>query len=132
LKKEIKNLWGENIPLHATQFYSELFGPAPGNMFQMDMEVWDGLEQLNELDNDVLCDNFSEKEIKEALFQMEKNKADGPDSIPVEFYQVCWDIVKEDIVNLFHDFHVGHLEVSRLNYGIITLLPKIKEATKIQ
>jgi hypothetical protein len=74
LKKEIKNLWGENISLHATQFYSELFGPAPGNMFQVDMEVWDGLEQLNELDNDVLYDNFSEKEIKEALFQMEKIK----------------------------------------------------------
>jgi hypothetical protein len=33
---------------------------------------------------------------------------------------------------LFHDFHVGNLDVSRINYGIITLLPKIKEATKIQ
>jgi hypothetical protein len=55
---------------------------------------------------------------------MESNKAAGPDSIPAEFYQVCWDIVKEDIVNLFHDFHVGGLDVSRINYGIITLLPK--------
>ena len=62
----------ENILLHATEYYSGLFGPAPGNMFQIDREVWDGLEQLNELDNNVLCDHFSEKEIKEALFQMEK------------------------------------------------------------
>jgi hypothetical protein len=122
----------ENIFLHATEYYSGLFGPAPGNMFQIDREVWDGLEQLNELDNNVLCDHFSEKEIKEALFQMEKNKAAGPDSIPAEFYQICWDIVKNDIVSLFQDFHAGHLDVSRLNYGIITLLPKIKEATKIQ
>jgi hypothetical protein len=60
--------------LHATKYYLELFGLAPGNMFQVDKEVWDGLGQLNELDNNVLCDNFSEKEIKEALFQMEKIK----------------------------------------------------------
>jgi hypothetical protein len=70
-------------------------------MFQVDREVWDGFEKLNELDNNVLCDHFSKKEIKEALFHMEKNKATGPDSIPAEFYQICWDIVKEDIVNLF-------------------------------
>jgi hypothetical protein len=133
LEEGNKKIFGdENILLHATKYYLELFGLAPGNMFQVDKEVWDGLGQLNELDNNVLCDNFSEKEIKEALFQMEKNKDAGPNSIPAEFYQVCWDIVKEDIVNLFHDFHVGHLDVSRINYGIITLLPKSKEATKIQ
>ncbi|KAL5672621.1 hypothetical protein ACJX0J_016927 [Zea mays] len=33
-------------------------------------------------------------------------------------------IMKEDIINLFHDFHTGNLDVSRINYGIITLLPK--------
>ena len=75
---------------------------------------------------------FSEIEIKEALFQIEKNKAAGPDKIPIEFYQHCWDIVKEDVVEMFNDFHAGNLEVSRLNYGIITLLPKVQDAEKIQ
>lgn len=63
---------------------------------------------------------------------MEKNKAAGPDSIPIEFYQSCWHIVKSDIVQLFSDFHSGRVDISRLNYGIITLLPKVKEAAKIQ
>ncbi|KAL5665344.1 hypothetical protein ACJX0J_025452, partial [Zea mays] len=40
-----------------------------------------------------------------ALFQMEENK-------------ICWDIVKNDTVSLFQDFHAGQLD--------------IKEATKIQ
>jgi hypothetical protein len=75
LEEGNKKIFGdENILLHATKYYLELFGLAPGNMFQVDKEVWDGLGQLNELDNNVLCDNFSEKEIKEALFQMEKIK----------------------------------------------------------
>ena len=63
---------------------------------------------------------------------MEHNKAAGPDSIPIEFFQTCWEIIKEDIVELFDDFHKGKLDVSRLNYGIITLLPKIPDASKIQ
>jgi hypothetical protein len=62
---------------------------------------------------------------------MERNKAPGPDKIPIEFYQCCWDIVKKDIVNLFNDCHASKVDISRLNYGIITLLPKVKDASKI-
>lgn len=62
---------------------------------------------------------------------MEKNKAAGPDSIPIEFYQTCWDIIKQDIIEIFYDFHKGKLDVSRLNYGILTLLPKVQDAEKI-
>ena len=63
---------------------------------------------------------------------METNKMAGPDKIPVEFYQACWGFIKSDILELFSEFHEGGLNVSRLNYGIITLLPKIKEAAKLQ
>jgi hypothetical protein len=33
---------------------------------------------------------------------------------------------------MFQDLHEGKLNVSRLNYGIITLIPKIRDAAKIQ
>jgi len=99
---------------------------------QIDPTLWAGCPQVSDEDNSFLCRPFSEKEIKEALDQMEKNKAAGPDKIPIEFYQCCWNIVKSDIVQLFDDFYNMKVDVSRLNYGIITLLPKIKEANKIQ
>src|SRR4051812_26663651 len=63
---------------------------------------------------------------------MESNRAPGQDHIPAEFYQKCWDFVKGDLMSLFEAFHSGSLEVERLNYGIITLLPKIDGANKIQ
>ena len=81
-------------------------------------------------ENDKLSSPFTEDEIKFALFSMEKNKAAGPDKIPIEFYQACWDIIKGDIMELFEDFHNGKLDVYRLNYGVITfyqmcrMLPK--------
>jgi hypothetical protein len=35
-------------------------------------------------------------------------------------------------MDLFNDFHNGCMYIQRLNYGIITLLPKVKDAYKIQ
>uniref|UniRef100_A0A0A9GRN8 Reverse transcriptase domain-containing protein n=1 Tax=Arundo donax TaxID=35708 RepID=A0A0A9GRN8_ARUDO len=63
---------------------------------------------------------------------METNKAAGPDVFPVEFFQNCWGIIKNDILNMFNDFFNGTLDVNRLNYGIITLIPKCANAERIQ
>lgn len=91
-----------------------------------------GAPSITAADNEFLCRPFSEEEIKNALYSMEKNKAAGPDKIPIEFYQECWNVIKKDILQLFDDFYHMKVDISRLNYGIITLLPKIKDANKIQ
>ena len=122
----------EKLLEHATDFYKSIFGPAQGNMFHLDPDIWGEEEKLDELDNEILNRPFTEEEVRKALFSMKSNRAPGPDNIPAEFYQHCWDIVKEDIMKLFTVSHAGELDVSRLNYGIITLLPKINGANKIQ
>jgi hypothetical protein len=63
---------------------------------------------------------------------MDKNKAADPDGLPMEFFQVSWPIIKEGIIELFADFYLGRMDIKRINYGIITLLSKSKEALKIQ
>jgi hypothetical protein len=42
------------------------------------------------------------------------------------------EIVKYDIFQLFSDFHAEKVNISRINYGIITLLPKKSDASTIQ
>jgi hypothetical protein len=63
---------------------------------------------------------------------MEHNKALCPDGFPAEFYQVFWGIIKADLLPLFADLHREALDLHGLNFGIITLIPKIHNATKIQ
>jgi hypothetical protein len=76
-------------------------------MFQIDREVWDGLEQRNELDNDMLCAHFSEKEIKEALFQMEKIKLLVLTVFLLSFIRVVGTLLKVILLVFFRTFMLG-------------------------
>src|SRR5947207_273871 len=67
-------------------------------------------------ENKILTTPFNEKEIREPLFQMEYNKAPGPDGFPAEFYQFFWDVVKPDVLSLFEEFHKV-LPICSLNLG---------------
>ena len=86
------------------------------------------IPQVTETENEILISAFTEMEVKEAVFQMEHNKAPGPDSFPAEFYQVFWEIIKEDLMALFKDFHEERLPLYSLNFGVITLLPNTVDA----
>jgi hypothetical protein len=70
----------------------------------------------------MLIQSFSEEEVRKAVFQMEHNKAPGPDGFPAEFYQACWDIIKEDLMALFTEFHSVTLLLYSLNFDTIILV----------
>ena len=63
---------------------------------------------------------------------MEHSKAPGPEGFPTEFYQAFWDLIKDDLMAMFVDFHNGILPLYSLNFGILTLLPKKDNAVQIQ
>jgi hypothetical protein len=84
------------------------------------------------LENNLLTALYTEEEVKKAVFQMEHNKAPGPHGFPAEFYQTFWEVIKPNLLELFSLLHVGQLELFRLNFGEIILLPKINEGERIQ
>jgi hypothetical protein len=53
----------ENLLAHATDFYTELFGPVPESDIHLDNNIWEGAACLSESDNEQLCKLFSEAEI---------------------------------------------------------------------
>jgi hypothetical protein len=64
---------------------------------------------------------FSMEEVKDIVDQIEKNKADGPDGFPIEFYQHCWEIVKHDVMEVFDDLFDHKIDLDRINYQILLL-----------
>lgn len=74
LEKDGEIIDDDNLLKHASEYYSELFGPIPQHDIHMDPAIWEGSYKLSESDNKSLCEPFSEEEIKSALFP-------GPDKI---------------------------------------------------
>jgi hypothetical protein len=75
---------------------------------------------------------FIENEIWEANFQIEHNKTSGPNGFLAEFYQLFWNVMKDDLLSLFDAFNKGELPLFSLNFGTIILLPKCKDVMSIQ
>jgi mannosylglycoprotein endo-beta-mannosidase len=91
----------ENRKTYITEYYKGLFGPHSPNSFSMDKTLRYDIPQLSEDENEGLTASFSKEEVRLAVFDMEHNKAPGPDGFFVEFYQFFWEVVKPDLMNLF-------------------------------
>jgi len=46
------------------------------------------IPQVRQSENEFLTASFTEKEIRDAIFDMEHNKAPSPDSFPAEFFSI--------------------------------------------
>ena len=81
---------------------------------------------------DSLVKPFEISEIKQAIDQMHKDSAPGSNGFGASFFKKFWNLIKEDLIMMFSDFYAGKLDIQRLNFGVITLIPKIKEASNIR
>jgi hypothetical protein len=76
----------ENLKNYISEYYKALFGdPNPSNVSMVESFNHD-IPQLSQEENEILVKDFSEKEVFDAIMQMEKNKAPGPDGFLAEFY----------------------------------------------
>lgn len=63
---------------------------------------------------------------------MKNNTAPGPNGFFVEFFKAFWTQIRGLIKELLDCLHAGHLELWRLNYGVIILIPKVKPAINVK
>lgn len=106
----------------------KLFGKQQIRNIKLKENFWGQTRRLSSRDNEQLTRPFTEEEVKNAIFSMEENSAPGPDGFSVTFYKKCWGIVKTDLMDMMNDFYLGELDIGRLNYGVITLIPKAASA----
>ena len=71
---------------------------------------------------------FAEIEIYSALMEMNGDKAPGPDGFTVSFWQNAWDFTKEEIMEMFKEFHEHSSFVRSLNNTFLVLIPKKSRA----
>ena len=122
----------EAIGKHATAYYKHLFMHEERCSIRLQSGFWDDDHKLNEQDNFHLNKLFTIEEIKETVWDMETDIAPGPDGIPVTFYKEFWDVIKGDLKQMFDDFHTGNLNIHRLNFAFLALIPGSEGPTCIE
>ncbi|KAG7967737.1 hypothetical protein I3843_08G114300 [Carya illinoinensis] len=74
---------------------------------------------------------FEEEEVHQVIKKMNKDKAPGPDGFTMAFFQFCWEVVREEVMLVFHEFFMyGKFEKS-LNATFIALVPKKDGAMEV-
>jgi hypothetical protein len=117
---------------HVESYYKEHFGVEPEGGIELGEGFWRENGRLTDEEAQELIKPFTSKELEDALKDMDVNASPGPDGLPVGFYREFWKEIKSVVLEMFQSLYRGELNLSRLNYGMISLLPKIKEANNIR
>ncbi|KAK1693865.1 hypothetical protein QYE76_010562 [Lolium multiflorum] len=92
---------------------------------------WERDDRVSEEENVALAYTFSETELEAIVKEMKTDTAPGPDGFPVAFFKKLWPQVKLGILHMLNDFVLGRIDIARLNFGIISLIPKVPGADQI-
>ncbi|KAJ9709801.1 hypothetical protein PVL29_001319 [Vitis rotundifolia] len=130
--KELENERGlvlnntESITEEILLYFEKLYASPTGEPWIVEGLDWSPIseESAGRLDSP-----FTEEEISKVIFQLDRDKAPGPDGFTIAVFQDCWDVIKEDLVRVFAEFHRSGIFNRSTNASFIVLLPK-KSLTK--
>ncbi|RVW28753.1 Transposon TX1 uncharacterized 149 kDa protein [Vitis vinifera] len=102
-------------------YFEKLYANPIGESWSIEGLDWSPISEESAIS---LVAPFTEEEISKAIFQMDRDKAPGPDGFTIAVFQDCWDVIKEDLVRVFAEFHRSGVINQSTNASFIVLLPK--------
>ena len=89
-------------------------------------------ERVSDTENNDLALSFTQQDLDRVLMETKTETAPGPDGLPVKFYKTFWPLIKNLVLHILNGFALGTLDISRLNFGILSLIPKVPGAESIK
>lgn len=87
---------------------------------------------VSSADNSSLMLPPSEAEIDLAVALSKSNSAPEPDGFFVAFFKKLWPVLKNLVYSIIQGFCLGTVDISRLNYAVLSLIPKVNSADSIR
>lgn len=94
--------------------------------------MWADRGRLSDEEANDLIKPFTMEELERALKDMDASLAPGPDGQPVGSYREFWPQIRGIMLEMFNKLHQDELNLCRLNYCLITFIPKLKESNAIK
>jgi hypothetical protein len=119
----------EAISSHIVNFYESLFSEPLNWRLRVDNLEF---EVLSVDEAAGLEKPFEEREVREVVKGLDRDKAPGPDGFSLAFFQDCWEVVKGDFMAVFADFYSQGKFVKSINSTFISLIPTFHGAKEIK
>jgi hypothetical protein len=103
----------------------ELMGLEEPKFLKLDPNCWAEEDRVSREDNDVLALSFTMEELEEVIKNTKTAMAPCPDGLPVAFFKNFCPLLKDLIFRILNGFAMGTLDISCLNFGILSLIPKV-------
>ncbi|GKB34449.1 hypothetical protein Tco_0879391, partial [Tanacetum coccineum] len=75
--------------------------------------------------------DVTDKEIKEAMFDIGEKKAPGPDGFTFAFFKHSWKIIGKEVCQAIKEFFCSGKILGEINATLITLIPRIPQPNKV-
>jgi hypothetical protein len=120
--KGVSEIKGAIVDHFQDHFSARGVRPIPANM---------EFKKINNAEREELVQEFSEDEVRMAVWECDSSKSPGPDGVNFGFVKEFWDEVKDDFIRVMREFHSYGRMVKGANSSFIVLIPKKKNPVKI-
>ncbi|KAE8768583.1 putative NOT transcription complex subunit VIP2 [Hordeum vulgare] len=117
------------IRAHVDGFYKELFAARPRSGVRLEESIWDVSQRVSPAKNRALLAPFDEAKVTTIVKGMNLFSSLGADGLPVRFFQTFWHSIKGETMSIFHEFEQGFYDLSRVNFGVISLIAMVLRAS---
>ena len=111
----------EVISEEIVNFFGKLYSKPEGASWRVEGVDWVPIQGESAV---CLDKPFFEEEVRMAVFHLNKEKTPGLDGFTIAVYQECWDVIKEDLMSVFLEFHTNGIINQSTNAIFIALVPK--------
>ncbi|GJS71118.1 putative RNA-directed DNA polymerase, eukaryota, reverse transcriptase zinc-binding domain protein [Tanacetum coccineum] len=126
---EGQSFTGADVAAKFVEYFQNIFG-IEGDTYPVDDPIQFFSKKISEEDALDMIKPVTSEEIKLALFDIEDNKAPGPDGFTSKFFKASWGIVGGDVCRAVKEFFNSGKMLGELNTTIISLVPKSKTPNK--
>lgn len=116
----------------AKSFYEELYDvkEIEGSWLEFYLSKID--VKLSDTERQKLEKEISLEELGRAVKSFKKNKVPGIDGLPIEFYDLFWDLVGGDLLDVYNESWAKGVLISTMREGCISLLYKKGDKKEIK
>jgi hypothetical protein len=113
-------------------FYRDLMGAEEPKLLSTHQDMWPVQQRVSAQENEDLMRSFTTADLDFVLKDTKSDTAPGPDGLPVEFCKYFWPLLKNAFLQILNGFALGTVDIARLNFGVLSLIPKVTWAENIK